>query len=156
MSQEVLSSTQGDIAMNHIAIFSRSIILIGLGILLFLLACGPANEGQSPEDQSIPQNAISSAQAASHVGERATVCGPVVDSRYATGSKGQPTFLNFDRAYNNHTFVVVIWESDRSKFPSNPERHYKGQDVCATGLIESYQGKPEIIVRDPSNLQIQR
>jgi hypothetical protein len=78
----------------------------------------------------------------------------VVDSRYATGSKGQPTFLNFDKPYPNHTFTVVIWGSDRGAFPASPESHYKGKQVCATGLVESYKGKPQIIGRAASQLQI--
>ena len=46
--------------------------------------------------------------------------------------------------------------SDRGAFPSNPQTYYKGKDVCATGLIESYKGKPEIIARDGDQLEIQR
>ncbi len=94
--------------------------------------------------------------AANHVGERGTLCGPVVDTRYATGSNGKPTFLNFDRDYPDHTLVVVIWGSDRGALPSNPQTYYKGKEVCATGLIESYKGKPEIIARNGDQLEIQR
>ena len=134
-------------------------------LYLVLVACGPAaptepvqnvlpsGSRQSPSTQT---DAIPSSEASSQVGNRATVCGPVVDARYATKSKGQPTFLNFDKPYPNHTFVVLIWGSDRRNFPDNPERHYKGQDVCATGLIENYKGKAEIIARDSSQLEIRR
>ena len=142
-----------------IGLFKQRIILIGLGILLLFSACGPTSDSQAPEAQSVTATSSSftpSAQAASHIGERATVCGPVIGTRYATGSKGQPTFLNFDRAYPNHTFVVVIWGSDRSNFPPKPERHYMSKDVCATGLIEMYSGKAEIVTSDSSQLQIQR
>ena len=99
---------------------------------------------------------IRPSEASRHVGSRKTVCGPIVDTRYATSSNGKPTFLNFDKAYPNHPFVVVIWGSDRGKFPDKPERHYKGSNVCASGLIESYKGKPQIIARSGSQLEIQR
>ena len=144
--------------MHRLGLLRQSISVIGLGIILLFAACGPTSESLAPEAQSVtavPISFIPSTQAANHIGERATVCGPVVDTRYATSSKGQPTFLNFDRPYPNHPFVVVIWGSDRSKFPSNPERHYQGKDVCATGLIERYNGKPEIVASDPSQIQIQ-
>jgi DNA/RNA endonuclease YhcR with UshA esterase domain len=98
----------------------------------------------------------SSSNAVNHIGERGTVCGPIVDTRYATGTNGKPTFLNFDRNYPNHTMVVLIWDSNRSAFPSNPEDYYKGKKVCATGLIESYKGKPQIIARDSNQLELQR
>ena len=112
----------------------------------------PARQEQAPA--SAPSTGIAAAQAASHVGERTTVCGDVVDSRYAPSSKGSPTFLNFEKPYPNHIFTVVIWGSERSRFPSNPESHYRNKNVCATGLIETYSGKPQIIARDPSQLQI--
>ncbi len=121
-----------------------------LAAALFLLACN-SQTATPPSATSWP-----SSTAASHVGERGTVCGPVVDSRYATGSKGKPTFLNFDRAYPNHTFTVLIWDSDRGNFPARPESYYKGKEVCATGLIESYQGKPEIIAKGGSQLDLAR
>ena len=114
----------------------------------------------SPSPTSAPKQAASaswsSKDAMDHIGERGTVCGPVVDSHYATGSNGKPTFLNFDRAYPDHTMVVVIWGSDRGAFPSNPQTYYKEKDVCATGLIEIYKGKPGIVARDGDQLEIQR
>jgi hypothetical protein len=42
-------------------------------------------------------------QAAAYVGETATICGVVVSANYATKSKGQPTFLNFDQAYRTRS-----------------------------------------------------
>jgi len=56
--------------------------------------------------KSIPALAdtISAPDAAAHIGETATVCGTVVSANYAVKSKGQPTFLNFDRPYPNQIF----------------------------------------------------
>ena len=132
--------------------------LTAVSILAFT-ACGQAPTStptRTAPSGPAASTAIPSTQAAAHIGERGTVCGPVVDTRYATTSNGKPTFLNFDRAYPNHTFVVVIWDSDRGNFPARPESHYKGKEVCATGLIESYQGKPEIIAKSGSQLVIAR
>jgi hypothetical protein len=38
-------------------------------------------------------NKITAAEAKDHVAETRTVCGKVASTHYATGSKGQPTFL---------------------------------------------------------------
>jgi hypothetical protein len=46
-----------------------------------------------------------------HVGEMATVCCEVVSTRYASSTKGQPTFLNLDKPYPNQVFTVLIWEA---------------------------------------------
>jgi hypothetical protein len=100
------------------------------------------------------QQALTTAEAAKHVGESTTVCGRVVGTRFLESSKGQPTFLNFDKPYPNTPFTVVIFGKDRGKF-SEPERAYKDKAVCVTGKIRDYRGKPEIEVTEPGQLQIQ-
>jgi hypothetical protein len=47
------------------------------------------------------EKALTTAEATSHVGETATVCGKVVGTRYLESGKGQPTFLNFDKPCPN-------------------------------------------------------
>ena len=98
---------------------------------------------------------ITAAEAKDHVGERATVCGQVASTRYADRSKGQPTFLNLDAAYPRQIFTIVIWGSDRSKL-GEPEKEYRDRRVCATGVIKSYRGRPEIDASDPRQIEIQK
>jgi hypothetical protein len=90
-------------------------------------------------------------EVAHHVGETATVCGNVASANYASHSKGQPTFLNLDKAYPNQTFTAVIWGSDRTKF-GTPESGLLGKQVCATGMIQLFRGRPEVVLHDPSQL----
>ena len=94
--------------------------------------------------QSQSTNSISSRNANSYINQIATVCGSVVDSRYASGSKGQPTFLNFDYPYPNHTFTIVIWGQNRANFSTPPEKKYMSKNICIDGYIDSYKGKPQI------------
>lgn len=94
--------------------------------------------------QNDTQSNISSKNASAYINEILTVCGPVVDSRYASASKGQPTFLNFDYPYPNHTFTIVIWGQNRINFSSPPEKMYMSKNVCIDGYIDSYKGKPQI------------
>lgn len=98
---------------------------------------------------------LTSAEAKSHIGERATVCGKVVSTHYAARTKGSPTFLNLDEPYPNQVFTILIWGSDRSKF-GVPESTFDGKRVCVTGLIKEYKGAPEIIAEQPSQIAIQK
>ncbi len=95
---------------------------------------------------------LTAAQAKDHVEENATVCGVVVDTKFAARTKGQPTFLNLDKPYPEHIFTALIWGSDRPKF-GQPEATYKGKHICVTGTIEAYRGVPEIVVTDPGQLR---
>lgn len=96
---------------------------------------------------------LSAEEAAGHVGETATVCGVGASAKHATSVRGQPTFLNLDRPYPNQVFTVVIWGSDRAAF-GQPEVAYQNKRICVTGLVESYKGKPEIIARRPSQIEV--
>lgn len=100
------------------------------------------------------QKNLSAAEAKDHVGEKATVCGKVVSTRWAESSRGSPTFLNFDRPYPNQVFTLVIWGNDRSKF-DNPETTYRGKRVCVTGKISAFKGVPEVVASDPAQIQMQ-
>ena len=136
----------------------RNIGILVVALTLWVaVACGTANPGSTAQSDApvFPNDSsISASEAFSHMGREAKVCGTVVDSRYARTSNGSPTFLNFDRPYPNHDFTVVIWRSDRGSFPSSPETYYRGKSVCASGLIEAYQGKPQIIATDDSQLEM--
>ena len=96
-------------------------------------------------------NKITAAEAKDHVGEVRTVCGKVASTHYASGSKGQPTFLNLDEPYPKEDFTILIWGSDRAKFGA-PETKYKDARVCVTGKITSFRGKPEVIATEPSQI----
>lgn len=81
---------------------------------------------------------LTTQQAASHIGETATVCGIVVSANHSVRTKGQPTFLNLDQPYPKHVFTVLIWGSDRGKF-GTPEVQWMGKRLCATGKIDAYK-----------------
>jgi DNA/RNA endonuclease YhcR with UshA esterase domain len=87
---------------------------------------------------------ISTSEAKSHIGEKATVCGKVASERTATSSKGKPTFINLDSAYPNQVFTILIWGDDRPNVGTVPA---EGSRVCATGMVQDYRGVPEIVVR---------
>jgi DNA/RNA endonuclease YhcR with UshA esterase domain len=98
---------------------------------------------------------VSSSQAAQSVGKRVTICGPVADASYQARTSGGPTFLNFDRPYPNHTFVALIWGENRGKFNPPPDQQFgHGKNVCVTGSVVMYRGKPEIVVSDPSQISV--
>lgn len=94
---------------------------------------------------------ISPADAGKYVGQRAQVCGIVASATHATGSRGQPTFLNLTKAHPNHIFTAVIWGNDRDRFQDPPE-NLQGQRICVSGRVELYKGRPQIIVSSPTQV----
>lgn len=97
---------------------------------------------------------LTAAEARQHMGEQAIVCGVVVSARYAVRSRGKPTFLNLDKPYPTQIFTNVIWGAERSKF-GTPETKYQDKRVCVTGVIRNYQGEPQTMPTEPSQIQVQ-
>ena len=96
---------------------------------------------------------ITPEEARNHIGEVSTVCGKVASLHWATKTKGEPTFINLDRAYPNQIFTILIWGNDRPRF-GNLEQDYMDKPLCVTGAISSYRGVPEIITRSPGSIKL--
>jgi len=109
----------------------------------------PPQFPKSAEPLQQPTIRINYTEASEHVGEYACVAGRV-DHVY-TSQKGT-IFINFCPDYKTCPFGAVIFGSDAYKF-SNPNQ-YEGKTVEITGLIKSYQGRPEIILKDPGQIKI--
>jgi DNA/RNA endonuclease YhcR with UshA esterase domain len=125
----------------------KRLTIRSLGLAFLILAANALVQAQTGN--------ITAAEAAKHVGERATVCGHVVSTHYAVRSKGSPTFLNLDEPYPRQIFTITIWGSDRPKF-GDPEAKYGNKRVCVTGLIKDYRGVPEVIVEQSSQVELQK
>jgi micrococcal nuclease len=96
-------------------------------------------------------DAIPSAKAKDHIGQEGTVCGKVADTRYLESGR-KPTFLNFDERFPNHSFTAVIFGENRAKF-GTPEKDYLEKEICVTGKIEDFNGKPQIVITDPEQIK---
>jgi hypothetical protein len=83
----------------------------------------------------------------------AKVCGVVASAKFASSSKGQPTYLNLDKPYPNQVFTILIWGERRAAF-GTPEKDLAGKRVCVTGTIQMYKGRSEIIATKPSQITI--
>ncbi len=62
-------------------------------------------------------------------------------------------FLNFHDPYEGY-LSVLVWANDWDNFPESPEIYYENRKVRVSGLIQDYSGTPEIIVTDPSQIEI--
>ncbi len=118
----------------------------------------PSPKAETPPTPKagLPADAISWDKAKDHIGDRATVWGLVAGTRYGATSSGKPTWLNIGRDYpSSERFVVIIWGENRGNFPQPPEDYYLGKTICVTGLIQEYEGIPQIEVTDPSQIEVQ-
>jgi len=101
--------------------------------------------------ESTKLKVIGACQAGNYYGQEIIVEGKIVN---AYRSKTNTVFLNFEKSYPNQCFTSVIFSSDQYKFVSAPEKYYANKIVRIRGEIKEYQGKPEIILKNPSQIEI--
>lgn len=137
-------------------------ILIGIIIILTITVFGGEQPAvttptitPTPIQQATPTPVVKGAQvisaqeAWSHVGEIKTVEYYVANPYQS--SKGN-VFLNEKRDYKTG-FTTVIFANSAGRF-GNPISLYGYKTIRTTGLIKMYQGHPEIIADDPSQVEI--
>jgi len=95
---------------------------------------------------------VAACEAGQYLGRELIVEGKVADTYH--DSKSNTVFLNFEKAYPNHCFTGVIFSSDLYKFVQNPEDYYLNKTVRIMGEVKEYQGKPEIILETPNQIEI--
>lgn len=110
----------------------------GLGLSLALIL--GANVARA---EIVPAN-----QAQSHVGQVVTVEGAVTGIHK---SNSGVTFLDIGGQYPNNAFAAVIFKEDADKFRDIGA--FGGKTVEVTGSIRLYQGRPEIVLNDPTQIK---
>jgi micrococcal nuclease len=95
------------------------------------------------------ENTVNWKDAANHYGKYKTVEGTIVSGKCLP----KVCFFNFNQDYRT-AFTVVIFASDLSKFPPNPDQFYRNKKVQVTGTIKEYKGKPEIIIKGTDQIKI--
>ena len=95
---------------------------------------------------------VSAYNAMYYRGEVMNVYGKVEEVFYSRET--DEFILYFGAYYPYHDFSVVIPGPIARKFSMMPERRFEQQYVSVTGLITTFEGKPEIAVRRASQLSI--
>lgn len=90
-----------------------------------------------------------------HIGDSVKVKGKISGTRYLEAAKNTPTFINVGGAYPNQLLTIVIWADVRKNLGYDPsDKKNVGGMAVVTGKVELYRDKPQIVITDPSQLQI--
>jgi hypothetical protein len=90
--------------------------------------------------------AIADSRARDYVGQNVTIEGRVAgihESPLATVLAFSPNFAGF---------TATILAADREKFPSDLAARVRDRTIRVSGTVTAYRGKPEMALRDPSQL----
>lgn len=88
-----------------------------------------------------------------YIGQEVTVQGKVEQVVHLTSVRGKPTYFNMGGKYPDNKFTLLLWESNKHKFTKGAQ-FYEGKTIKVIGLIETYRGKPQIILREPKQIEV--
>ena len=103
---------------------------------------------------SYAQKEINIADAAKHEGDSVTICTKIFGARYFENGKGAPTLLNAGAMYPESPLTIVIFGENRAAFTKKPEEFYPDKNVCVTGRISMFKGKPQIVLTKESAIVV--
>lgn len=134
----------------------RTVVGLGVAALLFLglvvgrLLGGVVHDGPVTTcDDPLPWDA-----AATAVGERAAVAGPVAATAREPDVGGAPTFLNLGNPHPDpERFDVVIYRDVRERFEAAPAAALDGAVVCVEGHVRQRDGVPQIVLEAPERIE---
>lgn len=89
-----------------------------------------------------------------HMNTTVKVCGKIYNGIFLESVKNSPTLLNMGGIYPNHQLTLLIWSDNLKDFPPKPEQYYANTQVCVTGLVIDYKGKPEIVLKSPAQIEL--
>ena len=92
-----------------------------------------------------------------NVGKLRTVCGKVQSTYINSNTASQRIYLNMCREYPNHTFTGLIWySSNKDNFDGRPDKKYKKKNICISGVITTYNEKPQIQIDFENQIEIRK
>lgn len=94
-------------------------------------------------------------EALKYKGQKTTVCGIVTQIYTPNDIEGNPVYINMGGKFPNHKFTIVIWGDDILKFKNGLEE-YKDRHIAVTGKIKEYDGKAQIVLKDPKQIRINK
>ena len=90
-----------------------------------------------------------------NVGKLRTVCGKVQSTYINSNTASQRIYLNMGREYPNHTFTGLIWySSNKDNFDGRPDKKYKKKDICISGVITTFNEKPQIQIDFENQIEL--
>tara|TARA_B100001989_G_C24502187_1_gene445556 strand:+ start:312 stop:683 length:372 start_codon:yes stop_codon:yes gene_type:complete len=92
-----------------------------------------------------------------NIGKLRSVCGKVQSTYINSNTASQRIYLNMGREYPNHTFTGLIWySSNKDNFDGRPDKKYKKKNICISGVITSYNDKPQIQIDFENQIEIKQ
>jgi len=131
-------------------------VLFELAVFLSLLGqqatTQPATGTAATAPQFAPDEGLERIRweaAREHMGEEVVVVGRCIDSR--TNSRGIVLYFDLPR---NKSLKLFVRRESLERFQTAPDSAYPGRWVAARGLIDEFNGEPELVLTSPDQIRV--
>ena len=98
------------------------------------------------------QKEIKIDEAENHPGETVKICTKIYGGKSILNARDTLTLLDAGKPYPDAPLRLVIKGKAQSEFTGDIVKYYRGMNVCISGKIELYKGKPEIKITDKAQI----
>ncbi len=95
-------------------------------------------------------NGIDINEAKNYMGKNVTICASVINVR----STDKITQISLGEKGIAPALTVIIFGSSYLNFSVPPTEFYKGKNICVKGKVSDYQGKMQIVVEGPGEVEV--
>ncbi len=96
---------------------------------------------------------ISVNETSNYIGQEVIVQGKVDQVVQLTSVRGKPTYFNMGGKYPKQKLTLLLWDSDEHKFIKGTQ-FYEGKTIKVLGTIQTYRDKPQIVIREPEQIDV--
>jgi DNA/RNA endonuclease YhcR with UshA esterase domain len=107
-----------------------------------------SNQQETQISNPLSQGVIRASDALKYIGQTVTVEALLVKVYY---SRKGIVFLDLDQPYPKSPLTLVIFKKDAPRFAHIPA--CEGKTIRVKGRIQLFRGKPEILLKDPMQIQ---
>jgi hypothetical protein len=95
---------------------------------------------------------VSAYDAENYIGEFARIYGKVYDVWYS--AETGEYYLYIGEPYPYQDFTIILSYRDARRFNRRPERFFSGKDIAVTGVVSVFEGKPEMVIKRKSQVDL--
>lgn len=98
------------------------------------------------------QSEIKVEDAKNHAGETVKICTKIYGGKSIANARDTLTLLDAGKPYPDAPLRLVIKGKAQGEFVGDIVKYYQGMNVCISGKIELYKGKPEIHITEKAQI----
>ncbi len=98
------------------------------------------------------QKEIKIDEAKNHPGETVKICTKIYGGKSILNARDTLTLLDAGKPYPDAPLRLVIKGKAQSEFTGDVVKYYRGMNVCISGEIKLYKGKPELEITDKAQI----